>query len=415
MKQTSEKILSAAASAIREWHTNTITLDDCIDKIRSEAPDVTRSASSILFEYFRHKSFLDDLVMRSVSRGTIKPELKAVAVCALTQALFQTAIAGESAVNVAVDHVKHSKYRSAAGFLNAVLRNALRTCGKGPYPPSFPDSLRKRWEQAFGSNADPAIRACAENPPVTFRLRSGNLPDELAAAVPVDADFAPEFHFYAMETADVLLKSEAFRNGDIYIQDPATALSVSLCGDRVRGRVLDACAAPGGKTVMLHDVSAGSAEITAADRSVSRMAQMNENFQRLHLKNIAVLELDAGKPSLEPESFDLVFLDAPCSNTGVSRRRPDALWRFDAKRLSEVAALQNRILEGIAPLVAPGGALLYSTCSVEPEEDSCQMEAFLQRHPEFRPEKSRLLLPSPHHDGAFAALLFKKQGNNMPD
>ena len=99
----SEEILEAVIRAICAWHTQNITLDDCIAEIRSRHPETARSAASILFEYFRHKSFLDDLVMSSVSRGEIKPELKAAALCALTQALFQDAIARESAVNVAVD------------------------------------------------------------------------------------------------------------------------------------------------------------------------------------------------------------------------------------------------------------------------------------------------------------------------
>ena len=140
-KGNSERILATAAQALREWHSNGITLDDCIEKIRREEPELARSATSVLFEYFRHKAFLDDLVMSSVSRGTIRPELKALALCALTQALFQTAIAGESAVNVAVEHVKRSKLRAAAGFLNAVLRNALRKAGKGPFPVDFPPFL----------------------------------------------------------------------------------------------------------------------------------------------------------------------------------------------------------------------------------------------------------------------------------
>ena len=135
---SSEKILSAAASALREWNGNGMTLDDCVEQIRKKEPGVARAASSILFEYFRHKEFLDTLLMGSVSRG-IKPELKCIALCALTQALFQSAIAGESAVNIAVEIVKRSrKHRMAAGFMNAVLRSCLRAAGNGPFPPSFP-------------------------------------------------------------------------------------------------------------------------------------------------------------------------------------------------------------------------------------------------------------------------------------
>ena len=208
--------------------------------------------------------------------------------------------------------------------------------------------------------------------------------------------------------AGKILNSPAFLNGDLYIQDPATALSVSLCRDYIRGRVLDACAAPGGKTVMLHDLCGGNAEITAADRSPIRLKQMCENFKRLRLENIHTSLMDAVKPSAEMGKFQLVFLDAPCSNIGVARRRPDALWRFSGSRVWEATALQRKILHGVVPLVADDGAILYSTCSVEPEEDYLQIGSFLKKHPEFELKNSSLLLPSPEHDGAFAALLVRK-------
>ncbi len=409
-KGNSERILTAAAQAIREWHSNGITLDDCIEKIRREESELARSATSVLFEYFRHKAFLDDLVMSSVSRGTIKPELKAIAICALTQALFQTAIAGESAVNVAVEHVKHSKLRAAAGFLNAVLRNALRKAGNGPFPVDFPPFLKERWNDSFGSEkTEEMIQACSENPSIVYRLRSGELPVDLAeVSVPLSLDFTGDFMFFECSAPEVLFRSDAFLNGRIYIQDPATAMSVVLCKPFLRGEVLDACAAPGGKTVLMYDSVNGQADFTATDRSAFRIGAMQENFKRLAMHSAKTVEMDALKPHFPRESFDLIFIDAPCSNTGVARRRPDVPWRFDRQRLAEVVALQKKILDGLAPLVRSGGALLYSTCSIEAEEDIIQMEHFLKRHSEFQEIATRVLLPAARHDGAFASLLLKR-------
>ena len=406
-KGDSERILEAAARAVREWHSNSITLDDCIEKIRRNEPEIARSAASVLFEYFRHKAFLDNLVMSSVSRGTIKPELKAVALCALAQALFQTAIAGESAVNIAVEHVKHSSHRAAAGFLNAVLRNALRTAGKGPFPVDFPPFLKDRWNKTFGmEKTGEMIQACSENPSLAFRLRSGELPPELAeVSMPVSLDFTGNALFFECSAPEVLFRSEAFQDGRIYIQDPATSMSVALAVPFIRGNVLDACAAPGGKTVLMYDSVKGNADFTAADRSAFRIGPMRDNFKRLALNSIKTVEMDALNPNFPPEAFDLVFMDVPCSNTGVARRRPDVPWRFNQQRLAEVVALQKKILDGLAPLVRSGGALLYSTCSIEPEEDILQIEHFLKRHPEFQETASRVLLPAARHDGAFASLL----------
>lgn len=405
----SEKILITAASALRDWYGGSFTLDDCVERVRTAEPEVARSVASILFEYFRRKEFLDTLLARSVSRG-IKPELKMIALCALTQALFQSAIAGESAVNIAVDVVKHSKkHRMASGFMNAVLRSALRTAGKGPFEPSFPSVLRKRWTEELGvSEAESAIAACSVNPPLTFRLRRGELPEELADSTAVELDFAGGFRFFECASPDALFSSSAFKDGALYIQDPATAMGISLCRPVLGGRVLDSCAAPGGKTVMLYDACGGNGEFVAADRSASRIEPMKANFERLGLNSVPVVEADAVHPPFEPKSFDLVFLDVPCSNTGVPRRRPDALWRFDSKRLNEVALLQKQILNAQIGLVRPGGHLLYSTCSVEPEEDRLQIAAFLSAHPDCELVSMRLLAPSPKHDGAFAALIRRK-------
>ena len=160
---------------------------------------------------------------------------------------------------------------------------------------------------------------------------------------------------------------------------------------------------------MLFDACGGNAEFTAADRSAARIEAMRANFERLHLPSIRTAAADALHPPFDEETFDLVFLDVPCSNTGVPRRRPDALWRFCTARLKEITELQKQILNAQIRLVRPGGHLLYSTCSIEPEEDRLQISAFLSAHPDCEPVAMRLLTPSATHDGAFAALLRKKQ------
>ena len=133
---------------------------------------------------------------------------------------------------------------------------------------------------------------------------------------------------------------------------------------------------------------------------------MQENFDRMNL-SVKTRCTDALEPNLEHGSFDLILADVPCTNTGVMRRRPDAAWRFSVNRLNETVKLQKKIMDSLADLVKDGGILLYSTCSVEPEEDSMQVDAFLKRHPEFTLEDSKLLLPDFLHDGAFAARLRK--------
>ena len=393
-----EKILDSAVRALVKWNGSSVTLDDCIETIRNE-----KAAVSILFLYFRHKSLIDNLIQNAASRGSVKSPLREIAACTLSQVLFQTGISRQSAVNIAVDYAKKKNPR-LGGFMNALLRAALRNAGDGPFQPDFPELLSDRWVRSFGKEkAETAVSACGTNPPMNFRVRDESLPPD--GSVPVETGFP--FRFFSHETPSAVLNSELFRRGTCYIQDPATAWSISLCGELPENaEILDSCSAPGGKTVMLSD-RYPNARITAADRSEKRLFRMRENFSRLGL-SVNTVCADALHPPFKKESFDLVFIDAPCTNTGVIRRRPDAAWRFSLKRLAETAELQKRILSALAPLVRSGGVLLYSTCSVEDEEDSGQVEDFLREHPEFQLEESGVLLPDSAHDGAFAARLRKR-------
>lgn len=389
----SEKILETAVKSLIKWNSSALTLDECINDIRGE-----KSAVSILFFYFRHKSSLDALIRSAASKGNVKSPLFEIAACTLAQALFQNGIAAQSAVNVAVDYTKKINPR-LGGFMNALLRNALRSAENKELKPALPEKIAKRWKKIFGKeNAETMMEACGINPPVCFRMRGGASAPEEAIPIPLNK----LFRFYSLENPSCILDSELFKEGKCYIQDPATGLSVSLCGILPEEAViLDACAAPGGKTVMLYD-KYPDAKIIAADKSEKRLAQMQENFKRLGVTAETVCA-DALQPEFQPESFDLVFIDAPCTNSGVMRRRPDAAWRFSLNRLEDTAKLQRKILHAMAPLVKKGGILLYSTCSVEPEEDSLQAERFAQEHPDFVLEESQLLLPDFMHDGAFAA------------
>ena len=393
-----EKILDSAVQTLLKWNGSSLTLDECVNDIRSE-----KAAVSILFLYFRHKAAIDSLIRNAASRGNVKSPLFEIAACALSQTLFQTGIAKESAVNVAVDYTKRTNPK-LGGFMNALLRNALRNTGDTKFLPDFPKKLSRRWEKSLGKEcAAGAVEACGINPPLCFRMRGPEDPPEGSVAITENRNF----RFYYHESPAAVLESKSFQEGKCYIQDPATGMSISLCGELPeQAEILDACAAPGGKTVMLND-KYPDAIITAADKSEKRISQMQENFRRLHI-NIKTVCSDALAPAFKKESFDLVFIDAPCSNTGVIRRRPDAAWRFSFNRLEETAKLQRKILNSLAPLVKSGGILLYSTCSIEPEEDLLQVERFIKENPEFVLEESGFLIPDFLHDGAFAARLRKK-------
>lgn len=395
----SAKILEEAVAGLAAVEAGEANLDDFLD-FRLQYPELRRSISSLLFLCFRRKRFLEGWIGRLAVRPP-RPAVRRLLTAVLAQITFQTGIAPESAVNIAVGLVKHSGKLQEAKFVNAVLRRALEQPQPVPEAPELvlPPALFKRWRKRY-SEAELAQLAAAllTQPEFTFRAERGFEPGELAVeAVPAFG----EFRFFRARSAARLLESSALRDGRIYIQDPATSLAPTLPDFTGVKSVLDLCAAPGGKSLMLGERLAGEGRLVAADRSERRQRQTAENFRRRGLD----YQVTVADPAELTGEFDVVLADVPCSNTGVYRRRPDVLWRFWPEELEKITALQRRILGEAARLTAPGGQLVYSTCSIEPEENSLQVEAFQKEHPGFERLCERQLLPSAEMDGAYACLL----------
>jgi 16S rRNA (cytosine967-C5)-methyltransferase len=174
--------------------------------------------------------------------------------------------------------------------------------------------------------------------------------------------------------------------------------------------VLDFCAAPGGKSVQIAWRLKGQGRLVAQEVNPRRLARLRENISRMRLDQVQVVgKAPAGEGGVMAQ-FDRVLADVPCSNTGVLRRRPDARWRWDADHLKQLVSLQAEILSSAAAHVAPGGLLVYSTCSNEPEENEAQIAAFLAAHPEFSEVARRESLPfETGHDGAFACAMRRSE------
>jgi len=218
--------------------------------------------------------------------------------------------------------------------------------------------------------------------------------------------------FRAQTPADETRWLQSLENNSrpaFYVQDPSTLLAPSLLAPRQGESLADLCSAPGGKALLLAEALNGSGHLLCADRSASRLARVRQNLQAYPETQIVQIDVTDGKNHLvSPASLDGILLDVPCSNTGVIRRAPDVREHFSQSSLSELVRLQGDILRGAAGLVRPGGRLVYSTCSVEPEENSLQIQDFLQDHQDFTLECEQQLLPCPEHDGAYAARLVKK-------
>ena len=298
-------------------------------------------------------------------------------------------------------------------IVNGVLRQALRSAQEWenelPTLPlgvrySMPDWLVERWAARWGEDECRALlESFGEPAPVCVRVNSLRpLPD-----IPADWHPVPEAPgWYRLQ--DAPQPHDALAAGQVYVADPSTRYSIELLAPRPGEKILDACAAPGGKSAAILSATGGECELLATDAESHRLPMLRENLERTGAPRVQVARHDWTRPCPPAwrGAFDAVLVDVPCSNSGVFRRRVDARWRLTPNELRKLTAIQLRITENAMQALRPGGRLVYSTCSIEAEEDADLVQTLLRRNPAWRMEQEHLALP--HRvgaDGAYAALL----------
>lgn len=306
----------------------------------------------------------------------------------------------------------------ARGLVNAILRRALRerssltdAAEEQPLSVRFskPDFLIAKWTAQFG--AESTTQLCRwNNEPARVHVRINPLrisPADFAVKYPETVSLGERPGFVTLPDP-----SAALAAGDCYVQDPSTALACELLAPAPNESVLDACAAPGGKSAYLAGLMQNHGLLVSADRDAARLERLRENLNRLGVSIATVarcnwLDQEAVRlAQFQPQSFHKILVDAPCSNTGVMRRRVDVRWRLRPADFPRMQAQQVAILSHVAPLLKPGGAIVYSTCSLEPEENEQVVAAFLAAAPAFHLTSSRSSLPFRDRiDGAYAARL----------
>jgi len=337
----------------------------------------------------RRQLFLDHIATHFSKRRveSLDPAVRIALRLGLYQLRFLTRIPASAAVNESVSLVRAARLSSATAFVNAVLRRAVREAEYDPaadvsdplekiaVQTSHPVWLIERWATSLGLDQAEAF-AHVNNlvPPTTFRVvanranQSGILSRLSAAAAALESsDIVPGA--WRVSGATPLLR-EMSSNGEIYLQDEASQLVADVMEVKRGERVLDLCAAPGGKTTLMADRAGDAAFIVAADRSATRMATVLATMRLHQLKSIRPVILDATEQlPFERESFDRVLVDAPCSGTGTLRTNPEIRWRLAERDFATFASQQKRIVSRAVQVLKPGGRLVYSTCSVEREEN----------------------------------------------
>lgn len=420
-------------------------LDKLLDnELRAgELPDVDKGLlTELVHGILRWQNKLD-WVLNGFSHGNFaKSEInvKNALRVGLYQILYLERIPHAAAVNEAVEFIKRIRGDKTAGLVNAVLRNIIRNIEGIRYPDpaqdqvqylsvvySHPHWMVKRWVARFGAEETKKLLiANNERPHLTLRINK--LRTEPATFLrqleAQQIQYQGSIHidyFLKVRSFPRIGQNEMFRGGIFTIQDESAALPCILLGAKPGECVLDMCAAPGGKTTHIAEIMQNEGEVIAIDKYEVKLNFIKAACDRLGLKNVSLVVADASE--YEHACVDRVLLDVPCSGLGVLTKKPDLKWKRDIADIVKLGRIQSELLENAARLVRPGGILVYSTCSTEPEENQEIVKKFLASHQEFELEhagkfvSSDLVTPEgfvetlPHKhgmDGSFAARMVKR-------
>jgi len=420
MRNESSRIV--AARIITRWMEKGDFPDRQLGDVKADRAFVTE----LVFGVVRRKLTLEYILQKYVHRRPETFVLVAMEIGAY-QLLFMDHVEEYAAINESVGIIKASRHKDAvraAGMVNAVLRNVqeerealLKNLERQDdvIRTSHPEPLVHRWIKQYGERD--TRRLCEWNniPPETIlRVETTKvMPTNFLKELQLAGIQASTHPFQCLETFVTLprgvpvFKVPGYEEGWFTVQDPATSASVELLDPMPGERVLDACAAPGGKTAMMAGMMDGEGELVAMDMHDDRLDTLRDTLERTGWGFVEVVQGDAekgGPGSVEP--FDAVLLDVPCMNTGVLRRRADARWRFTRDRIEMLKKTQWKILSEMSNCVKPGGRLVYSTCSLEQEENEELVGRWVREHPGWKMVKAkRLFPPKSGTDGAYAALL----------
>jgi 16S rRNA (cytosine967-C5)-methyltransferase len=373
----------------------------------------------LVYGTVRWQRALEWLIARKTGGRTQNASLQALLYLGLYQLFWLERIPDHATVHETVELAKHLGFGPKAGFVNALLRGYIREreqtrslleALKESDPAagySHPGWLVERWQARWGNAQTAQLLAWNNRPPPTW-ARPNTLkadPAQLAARWRAEGvqfeersyEWAAPLPVFELREHPPLASMGSFQDGWFYVQDPSTLLAGRLLAPQPGETILDLCAAPGGKATHLAQMMENRGRVAARDAQPGRIERLEENCRRL---GATCVEIPGGRGV-----FDRILVDAPCSNTGVLRRRVDARWRVQPSEIARLSQGQLALMARAATELKAGGLLVYSTCSLEPEENEGVAREFLGKHPDFQLERERRLLPFIDAvDGAYAAV-----------
>jgi len=376
------------------------------------------------------------------------PEVKNAMRVALYQILFLNKIPFAAAVNEAVEFVKKIRGEKHAGVVNGLLRTIIRTLDNLVWPTreidevnylgiiqSHPNWMVRRWINRFGF--DEAEKLCEANnrrPILCLRVNklktsTEGLLNHLKQKNITYRSVNYRDYFFTIKLMSKIYTDELFKEGYFTIQDISAGLISHLVNPGENELILDVCAAPGGKSSHLSELMNNKGKIIAIDKYLSRTEIMRSNFERLGVRNALIIHDDISNPTNNLlksellEKVDKILVDAPCSGLGVLSKKPDIKWKRSVEEISKLQKLQMSLLDNSVKYLKPGGSIIYSTCTVEYDENYAVVKTFLENHPDFVLQDAKEFVnpkvvnhdgcvetfPNIHYcDGSFGAILKNK-------
>ena len=354
------------------------------DHLSKLTPQDQKFSKALTLTTLRHLGDIDWLIEQNMHKPWKKNKLENLVLrLGVAQLIFMDGVAEHAAISTTVDLAKKTVFHSAK-VINGVLRSIQKMDFDGFIPghtSNVPKWLRLKIDEDYGHDkAEPILRAMLESAKLNLRWRTATPPPEFLEHV------TPLFslsHSFVLENEDISPTNlPGWADGHVIVQEAAAQIPAQLAKNlSVEGAVLDACAAPGGKSVQLFDILPDR-PIIAADVNPDRLKKVKENIERCKV-GVAIQKNDATEPTFEQESLAAILLDVPCSATGTTRRHPDVFHTRTAESVDELVKLQKKILDASAPCIKKGGLIIYSTCSLLKCESEEQIEAFLKRHDNF--------------------------------
>ena len=371
----------------------------------------------------------------SKAEVTVRNTLRA----ALYQILFLDKVPDHAAVNEAVEFIKRVRNEKAAGLVNGVLRNIIRNKEGIHYPDvqndaalylstmySYPLWMVRRWMNRFGFyETEKILESQNQKPGLTLRINTMKTSIEDFMKMFELHNISYERSVYLpmfLRTSNLanISQTEIFRRGFFTVQDESAGIASTLLDVKPGERVIDLCSAPGGKTTFFGETMKNQGMIVAVDKYQTRLNLVKSGCERLGITNVEYVAADGGEYECEPA--DKIIVDAPCSGLGVLAKKPDIKIKREMRDIVDVVKSQERLIENASRLLKSGGTMVYSTCTIEPEENFTLVKKFLEKHPEFSIDPAqkfvneKLVHPDgyvetyPHRhgiDGSFAIRLVK--------